>query len=154
MKSLVTVLSAAAVTLASANFAFSARTDLVLGVVLEPPHLDPTASAAGAIDEILYANVFEGLTRIGANGEVLPALAESWDVSEDGKVYTFKLRQGVKFHDGTAFDAEDVKFSLDRARSENSVNAQKVLFAAIDTVEVVDPHTVRVTLKQPQGSFP
>jgi len=153
MKSLVTVFSAAAVTLASASFAFSARTDLVIGVVLEPPHLDPTASAAGAIDEILYANVFEGLTRIGPNGEVLPGLAESWEVTEDGKVYTFKLRQGVKYHDGSDFDAEDVKFSLDRARAADSVNAQKALFAAIDTVEAVDPQTVKVTLKQPQGSF-
>ena len=120
MKTLVTVFSAAAVTLACANLAFSARTDLVIGVVLEPPHLDPTASAAGAIDEILYANVFEGLTRIGPNGEVLPALAESWDISEDRKVYTFKLREGVTFHDGTGFDAEDVKFSLERALAEDS----------------------------------
>ena len=65
--------------------------------VLEPPHLDPTAGAAAAIDEVLYANVFEGLTRIGSRGEVLPALAESWTVSDDGKVYTFKLHTGVKY---------------------------------------------------------
>lgn len=133
--------------------ALAARTDLVLGVVLEPPHLDPTAGAAAAIDEILYANVFEGLTRIGPAGEVLPALAKSWEISGDGKVYTFTLNQNVKFHDGTTFDAEDVKFSLDRARGENSTNAQKPLFAAIDTVEVVDPGTVKVTLKNPQGNF-
>ena len=138
---------------ALAGPAFAARTDLVLGMPLEPPHLDPTAGAAAAIDEVLYANVFEGLTRIGASGEVLPGLAESWEVSEDGKTYTFKLRSGVTFHDGTAFDAEDVKFSLDRARAEDSTNAQKALFAAIDTVEVVDPATVRVGLKNPQGSF-
>ena len=153
MKTLMTLFSAAAVTLATANFAYSARTDLVIGVVLEPPHLDPTAGAAGAIDEIVYANIFEGLTRIGPNGEVLPALAESWTISDDGKVYTFKLHQSVKFHDGTSFDAEDVKFSLERARNESSVNAQKILFAAIDTIEVTDPQTVTITLKQPQGSF-
>ena len=84
---------------------------------------------------------------------MLPALAESWTVSDDGKIYTFKLHTGVKFHDGTDFNADDVKFSLDRARAENSTNAQKGLFAAIDTVEVVDPATVKVTLKNPQGSF-
>ncbi len=147
------VLAAAAIALASCTAASAARTDLVLGVPLEPPHLDPTAGAAAAIDEVLYANVFEGLTRIGSRGEVLPALAESWTVSDGGKTYTFKLHTGVKFHDGTDFDAEDVKFSLDRARADDSTNAQKGLFAAIDTVEVVDPATVKVTLKSPQGSF-
>jgi len=152
-KTLGKTLVAAAVLGLASGAATAARTDLVLGVVLEPPHLDPTAGAAAAIDEVVYANVFEGLTRIGPNGEVEPALAESWTVSDDGKVYTFKLHTGVKFHDGTDFDAEDVKFSLDRARSDDSVNAQKGLFAAIDTVEVVDPATVKVTLKHPQGSF-
>ena len=148
-----TILAATALALASSSAAFAARTDLVLGIVLEPPHLDPTAGAAAAIDEIVYANIFEGLTRIGAHGEVLPDLAESWTVSDDGKTYTFKLHTGVKFHDGTDFNADDVKFSLDRARADNSTNAQKGLFAAIDTVDVVDPATVKVTLKNPQGSF-
>ena len=147
------VAAAAVLALASSTAAMAARTDLVLGMPLEPPHLDPTAGAAAAIDEVLYANVFEGLTRIGPRGEVLPALAESWTVSDDGKVYTFKLRTGVKFHDGTDFSADDAKFSLDRARANDSTNAQKILFAAIDTVEVVDPATVKVTLKNPQGSF-
>ncbi|ESX05650.1 ABC transporter substrate-binding protein [Mesorhizobium sp. LSJC268A00] len=152
MKLWKTILAATVLALAGSQ-AFAARTDLVIGIPLEPPHLDPTAGAAAAIDEVLYANVFEGLTRIGPNGEVLPDLAESWAISDDGKVYTFKLRTGVKFHDGSDFDAGDVKFSLDRARADNSVNAQKALFAAIDTVEVVDPTTVKVTLKNPQGSF-
>jgi len=136
-----------------ASPAWAARDTLTIGVVLEPPHLDPTAGAAAAIDEIVYANVFEGLTRIGSSGEVLPALAASWDISEDGKVYTFKLQTGVKFHDGTDFDANDVKYSLDRARADDSTNAQKGLFAQIDTVDAVDPATVKVTLKQPQGAF-
>ncbi|MBO6716459.1 MAG: ABC transporter substrate-binding protein [Rhizobiaceae bacterium] len=137
----------------SAGTANAARTDLVLGVVLEPPHLDPTAGAAAAIDEVVYANVFEGLTRIGSGGEVLPALAESWEISDDGKVYTFTLHEGVKFHDGTDLTAEDVVFSLDRARADDSTNAQKPLFAAIASVEAVDALTVRVTLNNPQGSF-
>jgi peptide/nickel transport system substrate-binding protein len=153
MKQWKTILAAAALALASGTAAMAARTDLVLGMPLEPPHLDPTAGAAAAIDEVFYANVFEGLTRIGSRGEVLPDLAESWTISDDGKTYTFKLRSGVKFHDGSDFDASDVKFSLDRARGESSVNAQKGLFAPIDTIEVVDPATVKVTLKNPQGSF-
>lgn len=133
--------------------ALAAEGTITLGVALEPPHLDPTAGAAAAIDEIVYANVFEGLTRIDENGEIQPALAESWEVSEDGKTYTFKLRQGVTFHDGSAFDAEDVKFSLDRARADDSTNAQKGLFAAIESVETVDPQTVKITLASPAGNF-
>lgn len=133
--------------------ALAARTDINVGMVLEPPNLDPTAGAAAAIDEVVYANVFEGLTRIGPDGSVLPALAESWDISDDGLTYTFHLHDGVTFHDGSAMDAEDVKFSLDRARAEDSTNAQKALFAAIDTVEVVDPTTVKVTLSHPEGNF-
>lgn len=153
MKIMKSVLAATVIVLSAGSAVWAARTDLVMGVVLEPPHLDPTAGAAAAIDEIVYANVFEGLTRINSAGEVEPALAESWDISEDGKVYTFKLHSGVKFHDGTDFDANDVKFALDRARAEDSTNAQKALFAAIDNVDVVDATTVKVTLKQPQGSF-
>ncbi len=153
MKVWKTILAAAVLTFAVGSSAWAARTDLVIGIPLEPPHLDPTAGAAAAIREVTYANVFEGLTRIGPSSEVLPDLAESWTVSDDGKVYTFKLHTGVKFHDGTDFDANDVKFSLDRARADDSVNAQKGLFSAIDTVEVVDPATVKVTLKHPQGSF-
>ena len=147
------ILTACAIVLAAGTAAMAARTDLVIGVVLEPPHLDPTTGAAAVTDEIVYANVFEGLTRIGARGEVLPGLAESWEISEDGKVYTFRLRSKVKFHDGSDFEATDVKFSLDRARSDSSTNAQKQLFAQIASVEAVDPTTVRITLKQPQGSF-
>ncbi len=148
-----TILVAAALFLASGVSAFAARTDLVLGIVLEPPNLDPTSNAAAAIDEVVYANVFEGLTRIGSKGEVLPDLAESWTVSDDGKTYVFKLHTGVKFHDGSDFDSADVKFSLDRAMAENSTNAQKGLFAQIESVEATAPDTVTIKLKQAQGEF-
>lgn len=130
-----------------------AKSDIVVAMQLEPPHLDPTSAAAGAIDSVLYSNVFEGLTRFGADGSVNPGLAKSWEISEDGKTYTFLLNAGVTFHDGSAMNAEDVKFSLDRARAEDSANAQKALFAGIETVEVVDPLTVKVTLSEPNGSF-
>ncbi|WP_299755524.1 ABC transporter substrate-binding protein [uncultured Boseongicola sp.] len=130
-----------------------ADTGLIVGLQLEPPHLDPTSAAAGAIDQVLYSNVFEGLTRFGPDGSVNPGLAASWDISEDGLRYTFNLREGVAFHDGTAMDAEDVVFSLDRARAEDSTNAQKALFAEIEGVEAVDPTTVRVTLSTANGSF-
>ncbi|MGR3363694.1 MAG: ABC transporter substrate-binding protein, partial [Maritimibacter harenae] len=68
--------------------AAQAKSDIVVGLNLEPPHLDPTSAAAGAIDQVLYANVFEGLTRFGPDGSVNPGLAESWEISEDGLTYT------------------------------------------------------------------
>uniref|UniRef100_UPI002632969E ABC transporter substrate-binding protein n=1 Tax=uncultured Maritalea sp. TaxID=757249 RepID=UPI002632969E len=105
--------------------------DIRVGMVLEPPHLDPTAGAAAAIDEVVYANVFEGLTRIDQNGGVQPSLATSWTISDDGMTYTFTLKEGVTFHDGTGFDADDVVFTYDRARAEDSTNAQKGIFAPI-----------------------
>ena len=129
------------------------RTDLVVGMRLEPPHLDPTAGAAAAIDEVTYANLFEPLTRIDAEGKVVPGLAERWSVSKDGLTYTFHLRKGAKFHDGTTADSADVKFSLDRARAADSVNAQKGYFAAIESVETPDPHKVVVRLSRPDGLF-
>ncbi len=133
--------------------ALAANMAVTVGMQLEPPGLDPTAGAAGAIDQVVYANVFEGLTRFDATGAIIPALAEKWDISDDGLVYTFHLHTGVTFHDGSAFDAEDVKFSLDRARAEDSTNAQKALFADIASVDVVDPATVKVTLSKPNGNF-
>jgi peptide/nickel transport system substrate-binding protein len=126
-----------------------AKSDITVALQLEPPHLDPTSAAAGAIDSVLYSNVFEGLTRFMADGSVVAGLAESWD----GLAYTFTLREGVMFHDGTAMDAEDVKFSLDRARAEDSINAQKALYAGITDVSVVDPMTVTLTLAEANGSM-
>lgn len=153
MKILKSIIVATALTLALGTAANAQRTDIVIGMVLEPPHLDPTAGAAAAIKEIGYQNIFEGLTRMNDSGEVLPGLARSWDISEDGTVYTFHLAEGVTFHDGTPFSAQDVKFSLDRARAEGSTNPQKGLFAAIENVEVIDDNTVEVTLSSPQGNF-
>ena len=112
-----------------------------------------TSAAAGAIDSVLYTNVFEGLTRFMGDGSVVPGLAESWEISEDGLTYTFKLREGVTFHDGTTMDAEDVKFTLDRINAEDSANAQKALYAAISEVNVTDPQTVEVKLSEPNGNM-
>lgn len=137
----------------TAGAAMAQQTTLTVGMQLEPPMLDPTGGAAAAIDEVVYANVFEGLTRFAADGSVIPGLAESWEISEDGTTYTFHLREGVTFHDGAAMTAEDVVFSLDRARAEGSTNAQAALFANITGVEAVDDTTVSVTLDGPDGAF-
>jgi len=96
--------------------AYAAKTSLVVGMPIEPPGLDPTVAAPVAIREVTWANLYEGLVRIDRNGRVQPLLAKSWEVSPDGLIYTFRLQEGVKFHDGSSFDSADVKFAFDRAR--------------------------------------
>ena len=146
-------LTSVLVLISSLNSLSAAETDITIAMQLEPPHLDPTSAAAGAIDNVVYSNVFEGLTRFMGDGSVVAGLAKSWDISADGLSYTFYLQTGVTFHDGSSMTADDVKFSLDRARAEDSTNAQKALFAGIADVEVVDPHTVVVSLQAPNGNL-
>jgi peptide/nickel transport system substrate-binding protein len=130
-----------------------AADQVTIGMQLEPPILDPTANPAAAISEILYANVFEGLVQFAADGSVLPKLASSWDISDDGLTYVFHLQRGVRFHDGSAFDAAVAKYSLDRARAPESVNPQKSRLGKIRAVEIVDPYTVRLLLNQRSGGL-
>lgn len=149
-----TLTAAGALALGAASAdAASHAASVTIGMQLEPPVLDPTAGAAAAIDEIVYANVFEGLVRFAEDGSVKPALAASWEISNGGLVYTFKLHEGVKFHDGTDLTADDVVFALTRISAEDSQNAQKALYASILEVVAMDPKTVRITLSQPTGNF-
>ena len=145
--------AALAGTLLAGIGAAQAKDSVTVGMQLEPPGLDPTAGAASAIREVTYANIYEGLTRIDAKGEVQPALAESWTISPDGLTYTFKLIHGVKFHDGTPFDCSIVKFSYDRAVAPGSVNAQKQLFEPIASTDCPDANTAVVKLKRPTALF-
>jgi len=153
MKMLKTLIAAAALALVAGG-AQAARTDVTIAMQLEPPSLDPTTGgAAAAIRSVTYNNIFEGLTKVDRDGAVQPLLAKSWEISDDGLTYTFHLQENAKFHDGAPLTAADVKYSLDTARGEKSVNAQKQLFAKIASVDVVDDHTVKVTLSAPQGDF-
>jgi peptide/nickel transport system substrate-binding protein len=150
---LLRLVSAGLLALALTVPAQAAKTTLVLGLGIEPPGLDPTIAAPVAIREVTWVNLYEGLVRIDRDGRVQPLLAKSWEVSPDGLSYTFRLQTGVKFHDGTAFDSADVKFAFDRARAPNSTNAQKQIFAPIDSIETPDPATVTIKLKEPSGNF-
>ncbi|CAN5917882.1 ABC transporter substrate-binding protein [soil metagenome] len=126
----------------------------ILAMILEPTGLDPTTASAAAIGEIVHYNILEGLTKINMDGSVVPLLAESWSIDPDGKSYTFKLRKGVKFSDGEAFDASDVKFSFERAKAEGSTNkAKKAVFDNISRIDTPDASTVIVVLAQPDGNF-
>ncbi|ENZ82604.1 MULTISPECIES: ABC transporter substrate-binding protein [Caulobacter] len=145
---------AAACLLAFAPVAQAAPKDTVtVALQLEPPNLDPTSGAAVAVDEVVYGAVFEGLVRLDAQGAVKPLLATWWEIAPDGLTYTFHLRDGVKFQDGTPFDASIVKFSLERAIAPGSTNVQKQALSVIRQVEVVDPRTVRLHLSAPYSDL-
>ncbi|NOX44458.1 MAG: ABC transporter substrate-binding protein [Caldiserica bacterium] len=127
--------------------------ELVVAVSTEPPTLDPTANPAAAIDLILHHNLYECLVQVGPDGDFRPQLAESWEASADGRTWTFRLRRGVRFHDGTPFDAEAVRRSFLRAMSPDTPNPHPEYYADIAAVEAVDAHTVRFQLKEPVPYF-
>jgi peptide/nickel transport system substrate-binding protein len=131
------------------------KDSVVLGMVLEPaPGLDPTMAPAAAIGEVVHMSVLEGLTKINMDGKITPLLADSWSTDPDGKVYTFKLKKGVKFHDGEGFDSGDVKFSFERAKAPSSTNkAKKAVFDNISRIDTPDPYTVIVVLDNADGNF-
>ncbi len=128
--------------------------ELVVAVSTEPPTLDPTANPAAAIDLILHHNLYECLVQVGPDGELRPQLAESWEASVDGRTWTFRLRRGVRFHDGTPCDAEAVRGSFLRAMAPDTPNPHPEYYADIAAVEAVDAHTVRFRLKEPVPYFP
>jgi len=132
---------------------------LVVGQIAEPQSLDPHAVTA-VNDFRILMNVYDGLVRYAPGTlEVEPALAESWEISDDGTVYTFTLREGVKFHDGSAFDAEAVVFNFDRMLKEDHPYHNtgpfplSFFFGAVQSVEAVDARTVRFTLNEPYAPF-
>ncbi len=127
--------------------------NLVVCQPAEPPGLDPTANTAAAIDRVVYANIYEGLIKVDRDGKFVPGLATQWEVSPDGKVYTFALRQGVKFHNGEPFNAQVAKWNLDRAMAESTVNAHPEYFRGIEKIETPDDHTLILHLKDVDALF-
>jgi len=126
---------------------------LVVAQGVEPPGLDPTIATSAAIPRVVYGNVLEGLVRIDRNGKIIPALASSYKISPDGKEYTFSLKKGVKFHDGKAFDVEDVKFTFGRLMDSQITIPNRRYYQDIEAIEVVDPHTVKFKLKNVNSMF-
>src|SRR5437667_4705816 len=126
---------------ASTGLAF-AKDGVTIGMVLEPPGLDPTAGAAAAIGEVTHYNIFEGLTKIESDFSVAPLLAEKWTFSPDLKTLTFTLRPDVKFQDGAPFSSKDVKYSFERYAAKDSTNKDKGFFSSIESVDTPDPTTV------------
>jgi peptide/nickel transport system substrate-binding protein len=144
---------AAIVNLPASALAQSRNDSMTLGMALEPPGLDPTAGAASAIAEITQYNIYETLTKINPDGSVSPLLAESWEISPDMRTYTFRLRKGVKFQNGEAFNAQTAKFSFVRAGAEKSTNKDKRTFATMEVVQAVDDHTLVIVNKELDPDF-
>ena len=135
----------------------------VFGTAGDPVKLDPAVVTDGQSFKTCD-QVYDTLIAFdGSTTELKPALARSWDVSADGLTYTMKLRQGVRFHDGTAFDAMAVKWNFDRwsdDKNPNHVGGDFEYYTdvagwpdVIKSVDVVDDYTVKFSLKIPQGPF-
>ena len=126
---------------------------LVYGLTLAPSNIDPHVGASSELG-IPLTSVYDTLIYQDVDGSFVPGLAERWEVSEDGLAYTFYLRQDVKFHDGTPFDANAVQFNLDRiVNPETKSQKAKGMLGTYDHTEVVDPYTARVYLTKPYAPF-
>ncbi|MFO8041869.1 MAG: ABC transporter substrate-binding protein [Alkalispirochaeta sp.] len=151
---MVTVI-ASAVSAAGAGEQEEGPETLVVGQIAEPNALDPhTVTAVN--DFRILVNIYDGLVRFQDGSlAVEPALATDWEISEDGTVYTFELREGVTFHDGTPFNAEAVKFNFDRMLDESHPYYDtgpfplSFYFSAIQETRVVDEYTVQLVLDEP-----
>jgi peptide/nickel transport system substrate-binding protein len=156
---LAAAIAAAAMIFSSPVVAQTPPNVLVVGQIAEPKSLD--ASVDTAVNDFrILMNIYDGLVRYkDGTLQPEPALAKSWDISDDGTDYTFHLRSGVKFHDGTPFNAEAVKFTFDRMLDENNPYHDTgpfplaFFFSAIDKVNVIDDMTVEFKLKQPYAPF-
>src|SRR5438309_6346281 len=123
---------------------------LRVGFYIEAATMDPHFSGS-KIDRQVYHNIYEPLVVLDANLGIKPGLAESWQ-QPDAKTLIFKLRRGVKFHDGTDFNAEAVKFNFNRMKTEPK-SVRKGEVASIDTVDVLDAYTVKINLKRPDAAL-
>lgn len=123
---------------------------LVYGLTLAPSGIDPHINASSELG-IPLTSVYDTLVyQDPASGQFVPGLAESWTISDDGRIYTFKLRRDVKFHDGEPFNAQAVKVTLDRIVNPET-KSQKAVFmlGPYDRAEVIDEYTIAIHLKEP-----
>lgn len=128
------------------------KTKLVVGSAEEPSCFYPTHSSLSPNmkDVPILANVYETLVKMMPDGSREPLLAESWEISEDGKDYTMHLRKGVTFHNGNEFNAEDVKFTLD---TEAPLSGGQSMLVNYVSTEIIDDYTVVIHLSDPYGAF-
>ena len=126
--------------------------EFVFGLQTQPDHLDPYLAATADTRQILF-NLFEGLVKPDSDGNLQPALAQTWSMSNDAVTYTFRLRTGVKFHNGETVTPEDVKYSLEKAAGLNDGNILVSSLSNIKSVETDGTDGVIITLKEPDFDF-
>ena len=126
--------------------------EMTVAIVADPPGWDPTVSTSQEIPRVVYHNVYEGLVRFDRDGNIVPALAERWNVSDDGLNWFFFLRDGVMFHDGSEFSGDDVVAKFQRAMDPDSGHVNSKYYTAIDEV-IAAGRTVQFKLKQANASL-
>lgn len=126
---------------------------LTIALSAEPPGLDPTTSPAATIKRVVHYNMLEGLLKVDRNGKVVPALAKSYNISKDGREYTFNLYQGIKFHDGSPCTAEDVKFSFERLLDPKTAAVNRKYYMGVESIQVINPLTVKFKVKKFDSNF-
>lgn len=119
----------------------------------DPETLYNVKSFSLTVAQVLGSYLLESLVYFDARGQVQPWLASGWQISPDQKQITFKLRDGVKFHDGTAFDAAAVKFHFDQVMDRKNASPLLPLIGSLSVVEVLDPLTVKFTFEKPYAPF-
>ncbi len=131
--------------------AASPSKSVVVGLSIETQSFDPAQNLGAIANSSFHTLVYEGLVSVDTSGKVTNVLANHWNLSKDNKVYTFKIRQGVKFHNGAKLTASDVVYSLNRAKSGAPQVAQR--FAAVKSFESVGTDTVVVTMTTANLAF-
>jgi len=126
----------------------------VEGIAGNPQAINPILSQQNPVDRDLVAVIFNGLTRVDPQGEIVPDLAEDWEISSDGTTYTFFLRQDALWHDGAPFTADDVVFTINAIQNPNYQGLPSLaeLWRSV-VVEQIDTYTVRFLLREPYAPF-
>lgn len=132
--------------------ATAASDSVIIALTGEPQTFDFTTTGGSPIPQLLMSNVYEGLVQIDQSGEIQPALAESWTISDDRRTYDFVLHDGVTFSDGEEFTAEDAKFSIERVQTDWVLDLKKKM-DVVESVEAVSDTELRVVLSRPSNAW-
>ena len=123
-----------------------------VGISQDLDSLDPHRAGSAGTKEVLF-NMYEGLVKPDKDGNLKEAVASKYEISDDARVYTFTLREGVKFHNGKDVTAEDVKYSIDRCADTSNGGPLVSAYSIIESVNVLDSQTVEIRLSEPNTEF-